>query len=246
MKKMFLILLIITIFLLIGCGNKEENSNSKDKPNKEEKIETKITEDMNTKIDRFINELQLKYTNISLDELPENEKLYYAFRVASNGFREDYVLKEDIRKTMIELYGANIDYNDQDIKSIFTDETVAFFKNGKYVYNYDTAHGVIMVKGYTQEISRKRKNDVIEVKVKRVFINCGGDVCPVDALYKDPEYKEKIDVPKKYCDYDEYMPDFCDIDAEKYLKENIDEIPTLVFEFELENDNVIFKRLYKE
>lgn len=244
MKKVLIILLLGLCINATGCSNSAETNEKNDIPAKEEIIETEISEDMNQKIDRFISIMQLKYVNITNDELSENEKLYYAFYIASNKLSVDSVNKESIEKEMFELFGSKVEYNDKDIKSLFTNETIAYFKDDKYVYNHDTAHGVMMVKGYSYEVSRERKNDIIKVEIKRVYINCG-DTCPVDALYKDPEYKEKIDVPKEYCLYDEYMPDFCDIKAEEYLKDNLNNLPTLTFEFELENGNPVFKRLYK-
>lgn len=245
MKKVLIILLLGLCISVAGCNNTSETNEKNDVPVKEEKIETEISEDMNQKIDRFISIMQLKYVNITNDELSENEKLYYVFYIASNKLSVDSVNKESIEKEMFELYGSKVEYNDRDIKSLFTNETIAYYKNDKYVYNHDTAHGVMRVKGYSYEVSRERKNDIIKVELKRVYINCGGDVCPVDALYKDPEYKEKIDVPKEYCLYDEYMPDFCDIKAEEYLKDNLNNLPTLTFEFELENGNPVFSRVYK-
>ena len=242
MKRIILVLLIIGIFL-VGCDNKKADV-KEDNYEKEEIVETNITDEINQKIDRFIKALQLKYVNISNKELSENEKLYYAFYIASNELHANYVLKDDINKTMIELFGENVEYKDRDIQSLFTNETIAYFKDDKYVYNHDTAHGVMMVKGYSYEVSRERKNDIIKVEIKRVYINCG-DTCPVDAVYKDPEYKEKYDVPEKYCIYDKYMPDFCDIKADDFLKENLDAIPKLTFEFKLEGDNPVFSKLYK-
>ena len=205
MKRIILVLLIISIFL-VGCDNKKADV-KEDNYEKEEIVETNITDEIN--------------------ELHAN-----------------YVLKDDINKTMIELFGEKGEYKDRDIQSLFTNETIAYFKDDKYVYNHDTAHGVMMVKGYSYEVSRERKNDIIKVEIKRVYIKCG-DTCPVEAVYKDPEYKEKYDVPEKYCIYDKYMPDFCNIKAEDFLKENLDTIPKLTFEFKLEGDNPVFSKLYK-
>jgi hypothetical protein len=218
---------------LVGCDNKKDDA-----------IETNITDEMNQKIDSFIKVLQLKYVNVSNEDLSENEKLYYAFNIASDGFHSKYVSKEDINKTMIELFGEKVNYKNHDIKSIYTDETVAYFMDDKYVYNYNTAHGVIRVKGYSKEVSRERKNDVIKVEIKRVYMDCG-DTCPVFAIYKDPEYKEEYDVSEKYWFNNCYMCESYEINVEDYVRDNLDTIPTLILEFKLEGDNPVFSRLYK-
>lgn len=245
-KKIITIIAIIAMCLFVTGCNKKEETIKKEKENiKKEKVETLITEDMNQKIDRFIDAFQLKYTSITNEELEENEKLYYAFYFASNKWTVDYVEREAVEKTMLELFGSNIKYDDKDIKSLFTDETMVYYRDGRYVYNHNTAHGVTAVKGYSYETSRTRNNSIIKVELKRIYNNCRGDTCPVSEIFKDPEYKEKIEVPEKYCYYDQSMPDFCIVQMEDYVKENLDSLPTLTFEFNLENNNPVFNRVYR-
>ena len=237
------ILLLSLLFLLLtACDSKIKS----DRSSKEiEIIETEITEDMNNKIDRFIEVFQYKYIDIFEYELPTNEKMYYAFVLSKKANSKNVVSRDDLNNMMIELFGQKVEYSDENIKSIFTDETIAYYKDDNYFYNVDTSHGVPMVRANSYEVSRTRKNSRIVVELKRVYIKCGGDVCPVANLYKDPEYKEEYDVPKKYCVIDEYNPNFCDINVEEYLNDNYKDIISLYYEFEIEDNNIIFKRIYR-
>lgn len=240
MKKVLILLLAICI-VLTGC---EKNTN--------EEPETNITKEMNDKIDLFLKIFPYKYTNVTSKNVSEKDKMFMGFYIASETYYKDYVSRDELNKSILETFGKHTKYNDKDIMSIFTDETIAFYDKdkGQYTYNVDTAHGVCSITGDDYEISRTRRNNYITVKLKRVYYGMC-DVGIVTEIYKNPDLKEQYEDTEEYarkedysCATDEDGKTICEIDTEAYIKEHLDDIPTLTFKFKLENDIPVFRKVY--
>ena len=278
-KCLFLLLLIISIFLL-GCDSKNQDANEKENEvieettiNKEteedtvpepkeeikteekkepEKVETKITKNMNNRINTFLKVFPSKYYKVTSNNVDEMDILFVSYYIASDYFHKDTNTGKELKKAVEETFGKNIKYSNKNIDFIYTDETVAFYdkKTDKYTYNVETSHGYYSIRTYDYEISRKRENNKIKVKIKRVYYGCP-DICVITEIYRDPDVKKQYKIEDKYllkgdfCGTDENGNELCEIDVEKYIKDHKNDIPTLTFEFELENNIPVFKRVYR-
>lgn len=235
MKKVLLILSIL--FLITGCNNKETNNI------KEEKYT--LTKEEQVKVDNIVSNLNILESNLSFNELSNEDKLEILFtlinKINIDNYSDDYLTKENFMKVAKDYFGDKVSFTFEDINCPICTEVYYIYdeKDEAYHYNEDhLGHGgsTPVFENSLQEVTKKV--DIVKVKYKVLFSEYV-DIGYPEGFYKSLEdakhYQNKVADFDDYCTSNDYDYE-CDYD--KMFKE-ID-FNTYSYNFKLDGNNFYF------
>ena len=253
-SKIYIIIIAILLIIIFSgiawnagknyANNEDKKVNTKIEENKEETVEdATLTEKDRQIIEEIMRYIPSKYTKVKANDFTNQEKLNIAFYLyqKETGWSNETITEKEIKDTMAKVLGSNTTYTDETIKSLYyPDETIAAYNKNKELYSYDSgsAHGLTAVLDYSYMDSMVVKGNKLTVTTYRVYY-LYSDIGPITEIYKDFNMKNKIKIDKKYCE-EIYDDDLCDIDVDKYILDNKDNVEKIEYIFDLNNNYPTF------
>jgi hypothetical protein len=198
-KKLLVFVVVILVIALVGCAfyigklsntNKTSNTSStttSESTSESTSVETGTTLDVNGTIVKdlmengaitvtnspFLNHFGYFYKQkeVDLSNLPNTFKIMAATVVMDKDIdTSTEVSKETFKTYMVKVFGSNISYTDETIKSVCNIHTYDSQK-GVYVSNNGGCGGVGYPVYSTKVIDAKQYSDRIEVTIKAVYVS---------------------------------------------------------------------------
>ena len=256
MKKLILILMIL--FLVTGCGlydnfakNKDvENNITENKVNEDKEESYTLTNEQQEKVDRIINLFEPQFVGKKFNDLTDNYKLSLLSSIAiSENYKDGYPIvndetvylnKRNFEKLTREYFGPDAEVTMMDIYC-FCDQIDYFYDGTTETYHTNENH---LGHGFSSPIIKRKgekvvkKGDIVSVKYKTIFSDYVDIGAPTE-FYKSLEdyfnYEEPVATFEDYCWGDE-MDYECDYDK---MFNDID-FNTYSYNFKLDGDNFYF------
>ena len=236
------ILILMTLFLITGCGFSKDTKEESYILNAEQEI----------KVNNIVDLLELQYDDFNFNSLTDQNKIQLLYNIArrlninESGYDiittdEGYLNKKNFEMIAREYFGEDASFKLVDIDCSICGKTDYYYDENEEVYHFNEDH---LGHGYSAPIVEKKleevvkKDDIVSVKYKVLFSNYYDIGTPSDffkSLYDSLDYKNAVASFEDYCWGDDVS---FDCDYNKMFAE-ID-FNTYSYNFKLDGDNFYF------